>query len=100
MGLLFEPSNESACPWQCHVEIANTEKQEEAVARLRVIGAHQGGMVVGTPRVKAEQDSSIRVQDLTEVVMAGSRLRQAKQRLVPLIALSHIANPDDRPRTL
>jgi hypothetical protein len=78
VGILFEPSNESACPWQCHVEIINTEKQEEAVARLRVIGAHQGGMPVGTPLVKAEQDRSIRVEDLTKVVMGGSRLRQAK----------------------
>ena len=42
--------------------ISNTEKQEETVARLRVIGAHQGGMLVGTPLVKAEQDRSIRVE--------------------------------------
>jgi hypothetical protein len=78
VGLLFEPSDESACPWQGLVEIINTEKQKEAVTRLRVIGAHQGGMIVITPRVKAEQDRSIRVEDLTEVVMRGSRLRQAK----------------------
>jgi hypothetical protein len=43
-----------------------------------VIGAHQGGMLMGTPLVKAEQDRSIRVEELTEVVMGGSRLRQAK----------------------
>lgn len=66
------------CPWQCHVEIIDTEKQEEAVARLRVIGARQGGMIMGTPLVKAEQDRSIRVEDSTEVVMSGSCLRQAK----------------------
>jgi hypothetical protein len=35
-------------------------------------------MLMGTPLVKAEQDRSIRVEDLTEVVMGGSRLRQAK----------------------
>jgi hypothetical protein len=52
---------------------------------------------VGAPLVKAEQDRSIRVEDLTEVVMGGSRLRQAKQRLVPLEAASRIGNGDDRP---
>ncbi len=33
---------------------------------------------MGTPLVKAEQDRSIGVEDLTEVVMGGSRLRQPK----------------------
>jgi hypothetical protein len=78
MGLLFEPGNERARPWQCHIEIIDAEKQEEAIARLRVIGAHQGGMVVCTPRVQAEQDRSIRVEDLTPVIMAWGRRRQAK----------------------
>jgi hypothetical protein len=78
VGLLLEPSDESACPWQRHVEIIDTEKQEEAVAWLRVIGTHQGGMLMVTPQVKAEQDRAIRVEDLTEVVMRGSRLWQAK----------------------
>jgi hypothetical protein len=78
VGLLLEPSDESACSSQRDVELIDTEKQEEAITRLRVIGAHQGGMLMGTPRVKAEQDRSIRVENLTEVVMGGSRLRQAK----------------------
>ena len=51
-----------------------------------------------SPRVKAEQDRSICVEDLTEVVMSGSRFRQTKQRLVPLEAASHIPNTNDRPR--
>src|SRR3954454_8502551 len=55
-------------------------------------------MLVGTPLVKAEQDRSIRVEDLPEVVMGGSRLRQAQQRLVPLEAARHIANANDGPR--
>ena len=59
-------------------QIVDAEKQEEAVARLPVVGAHQGGMLMRTPFVKAEQDRSIRVEDLTKVVMGGSRLRQAK----------------------
>jgi hypothetical protein len=78
VGLLLESSDERACPWQRQVEIIDPEKQEEAVARLRLIGARQGGMLMGTPLVKAEQDRSVRVEDLTEVVMGGSRLRQAK----------------------
>jgi len=78
VGLLLEPSDEGARPWQRQVEIIDTEKQEKAVARLCVIGAHQGGMLMGTPLVKAEQDRSIRVEDLTKVVMGRSRLRQAK----------------------
>src|SRR6185436_11916338 len=91
---------ESACPWQRAIEIIDPEKQEEAVARLRVIWTHERGMLMCTPSVKAEQDSSIRVDDLTEVVMGRSRFWQPKQRLVPLEAASHIVNANDRPGTL
>jgi len=76
--LLSEPGDESACSLECHLEIVDAEKQEEAVARRRGIGASEGGMLMGTPLVKAEQDRSIRVEDLTEVVMGGSRLRPAQ----------------------
>jgi hypothetical protein len=54
-------------------------------------------MLVGTPLVKAEQDCSIRIEDLTKVVMGGFCLRQAKQRLVPLAAARHIVDANDRP---
>lgn len=64
-------------PWERHVEIIDTEEQEEPVAGLRALGARQGRVLMGAPRVKAEQDGFIRVDDLTEVVMGGSRLRQA-----------------------
>jgi hypothetical protein len=37
---------------------------------------------VRAPLVEAEQDRSIRIQDLTEVVMARRRLGLAKERLV------------------
>jgi hypothetical protein len=47
------------------VEIIDTEKQEEAVTGLHVIGAHQGRMLMGTPLVEAEQDRDIRIEDLT-----------------------------------
>src|SRR5467141_4166368 len=57
--LLFEPSDERACPLKRQVEIINTEEQQEVVAGCPVIGAHQRGMLVGAPLVKAKQDSSI-----------------------------------------
>jgi hypothetical protein len=78
MWLLLEPSDERACPWQCHIEIIDAKKQEEAVAWLRVMRAHQRGMLMGTPTVEAEQDRSIRIEDLTEVFVGRSSLRQAK----------------------
>src|SRR5207249_5509995 len=98
VGLHFEPGDESACSLQCHVEIVDAEEQEEAVARRRLVRAHQGGMLMGTPLVKAEQDGSIRVEKLTKVGMARGRRRLAEQRLVPLETPRHIAHPDDRPR--
>src|SRR5580658_439166 len=57
--LLFEPSDECACPLKRHVEIIDTEEQQEPVARCPVIGFHQRGMLVGAPLAKAEQNSSI-----------------------------------------
>lgn len=95
--LLFEPSNESPRSRRSHVELVHTEKQEQAVAGLPVIGARQGGMLVGTPQVETEQDRAIRVADLPEVVMGRRRLRLAKERLVPFEATSYITYPNNRP---
>jgi len=39
--LLFEPSDERACPLKRQVEIIDTEEQQEAVAGYPVVGAHQ-----------------------------------------------------------
>jgi len=41
MGPLFELADESACPLQGQVEIVDAEEQEEAVARRRLVRAHQ-----------------------------------------------------------
>jgi hypothetical protein len=98
VGLLFEPGDESACSLQCHVEIVDAEEQEEAVARRRLVRAQQGGMLVRTPLVEAEQDGSIRIQDLTKVVMARRRLGLAEERLVPFEATGNVADADDGPR--
>ena len=78
MWLFFQPANESACPWQSYVKVVDPEEQEEAVARLGVVGAYQRRMLVGTPLVETEQDRSIRVEDLPEVVVGRSRFWQAK----------------------
>jgi hypothetical protein len=54
-------------------------------------------MLVRAPLVQAEQDGSIRIQDLTKVVMARRRLGLAKERLVPFEATWDVAYANDRP---
>ena len=98
MGLLFEQADESARPLQGQVEIVDAEEQEEAVARRRLVRAHQCGMLVRAPPVEAKQDGSIRIQDLTKVVMARRRLGLAEERLVPFEATGNVADADDRLR--
>jgi hypothetical protein len=38
MWLFFQPAYERARPWQSYVKVVDTEEQEEAVARLGVVG--------------------------------------------------------------
>jgi hypothetical protein len=71
MRLFFQPADERARPWQSYVKVVDPEEQEEAVARLGVVGTCQRGMPVRTPLVKTEQDRSIRVDDLPEVVVGA-----------------------------
>jgi hypothetical protein len=54
-------------------------------------------MLVSAPLVEAEQDGSIRIEELTKVVMARRCLRLAKERLVPLEAARDVAYANDRP---
>jgi hypothetical protein len=70
-------------PFQRRIEIVDAEEQEQPVARRRLVPAHQRRMLVRAPLVEAEQDSSIRIEDLTKVGMARSRLGLAEERLVP-----------------
>src|SRR6185312_8081348 len=100
MRLFFQPADERARPWQSDVEIVDPEEQEEAVSRPGTVRTCQRAMPVGAPRVQTEQDRAIRIDDLPEVVMDGSRLRQAKQPLVPFEALGHVSYANDRPRAL
>src|SRR5207247_7529570 len=73
------------------------EEQEQPVARWRLVRAHQGWMLMRTPLVEAEQDGSIRIQDLTKVVVARRGLGLPKERLVPSEAARNVAYADDRP---
>ncbi len=79
MRLLFQPGDKSACPLQGHVEIIDSEKQQKTVAGSTVAGTHQGRVVMGTPLVKAEQDRSIGVEELTKVGMPRSCRRLAEE---------------------
>jgi hypothetical protein len=97
VGLLFEPGDESACSLQRHIEIVDAEEQEEPVARYRVVRTYQGGMLVRAPLMEAEQDGSIRIEDLTKVAMARLCLALAQERLIPFEAPRHIAYADDCP---
>jgi hypothetical protein len=54
-------------------------------------------MLVRAPTVEAEQDGSIRILDLTKVVMARRRLGLAKERLVPFEPARDVAHANDRP---
>ena len=99
VGLFFELRNESARPLQCHIEIVDAKEQKQAIAGRRVFRTGQRRMLMCTPRVKAEQDGPVRVQDLTKVVMSGRRFRLAKERLVPLEAGRYVSHTDDCPRT-
>src|SRR5438034_362589 len=98
VGLLLESGDQTACPLQGFVEIVHAEEQEEPVARRRRVRAHQGGVLVRAPLVKADQHRSIRIHDLTPVVMARSRLSLAEQRLIPFEATGYVADAYDRPR--
>src|ERR1051326_3301296 len=55
---------------------------------------------MGAPLVEAEQDSSICIEELPEVVVGRERSWLTEQRLVPLEAAQHVAYPYDRPRAL
>ncbi len=52
---------------------------------------------MGSPLMQAEQNRAVRVDDLTEVFVGRSRLRQPQQRLVPGEAERDIVHPDDGP---
>jgi hypothetical protein len=54
-------------------------------------------MLVRAPLVEAEQDGSIRIQDLTKVVMARKLFVLAEERLVPFETPGNVADAYNRP---
>ena len=74
--------DEGARPEKCLVEIIHAKEQEQPVARLRAIGTRQRRMFVAAPLVKAQQNGSVVVDQLTEVVVRRRFLAQSEQRLV------------------
>jgi len=79
MGFFVQLGDEGAGSNKSGVVVIDAEEQEKAVAGLRCVGARQRWVVVFTPRVEAEQDGTIRVEDLTEVVVSRSCLRLAEK---------------------
>src|SRR5206468_8623316 len=73
--LLLESGDESACPVQAIIVVVDAKKQEEPIARRRLVRAHQGRMLVRAPLVETQQHGSIRIQDLAKVFMDRKRLR-------------------------
>src|SRR4029453_1740209 len=57
-------------------------------------------MLVRAPLVEAEKAGSIRIEDLTKVVMARRRLGLAEERLVPFEGTRDVAYANDRHRLL
>ncbi len=52
---------------------------------------------MGAPLVEAEQDSSICIENLAEVVMRRRGSGLSEQRLIPFEAARNVAYPDDCP---
>jgi hypothetical protein len=46
MRFLLKPGHKATSPRQRHIEIVDTEKQEQTVAWLRVLGAGQNDIVL------------------------------------------------------
>ena len=97
MRLFFESIDKSACPVQGRLVVVDAEKQEQPVARRRSVRAHQGGMFVRAPLVKAEQNGPISIDDLSKIVMARARLGLAEEGLIPSKAGGNVAYADDGP---
>lgn len=58
---------ELARPTQGTFKVIDAEEQEQPVAGCRVVRAHQRRMVVRAPLMEAEQNGSIRIEDLSKV---------------------------------
>ena len=95
--LFFEASDERACSLECEVEIVDTKEQEESVPGGGAVGTRQRRMVVVAPAVNAEQNSSVGIENLAEVIVRGASRRLAEERLIPLETRGYVRYADDRP---
>ena len=98
--LFFEASDERASSLEREIEIVDAEEQQESVAGGGAVGARQRRMVVVAPAVNAEQNSSVGIENLAEVIVRGASRRLAEERLVPLKTRGHVCYSDDRPGAL
>ena len=67
--LLLEEGDKCVGTPQCLIKIADAEKQQQAIARARKIGAEKGRMLMRSPLVQAEQDSAVMIQNLAEIIV-------------------------------
>ncbi len=91
MRFLFEARDESACSGHGHLEVVDAKEQKEAVPRQGRIRGHQRRMIVCTPLMQTEQDRSVRIHNLTEVVVTWRRLGLTEKRLIDNCAPSQRA---------
>jgi hypothetical protein len=85
--LVFQRLTSARSLGKARSKSSTRKDKRRPLPRFGVVGRRQRGMLVGTRLVKTEQDHSIWVNDLPEVVVRGGRFRQAEHRLVPLATL-------------
>src|SRR5262249_12004458 len=79
MGIFLEPGDEGVRPLQGHVEIVDTEEQQQSITGYPLAGTHQRRMVLGAPLVETQQHGSVRIDELTKVGMLRARRTLAEQ---------------------
>src|SRR5262245_41831293 len=82
------------------VEVIDAEEQDQSVPRLRAVRAEKSRMLVGAPRVQAEQDRAIPIENLPEVLVGRRRGSQPEERLIPRDAAGHVRDAEDGPQAL
>jgi hypothetical protein len=84
-------------PFASHVKVVQPEEQEQASCPAWRPGGLSTMDVRERPIREDRAKPSIRVNDLSEVVMGGNCLWQAKQRLIPLEALDDVRYANNGP---
>ena len=95
MRYLIQSVDERARAMHGQVVVVHAGKQEEPIARCSVCRTRQGGMLVRSPPMEAEQDGTVRVHKLTKVIVRRRRLDLAEERLVPANTARYVTYADD-----